>query len=87
MDLIYTLALMFIVLIGTVITYSYYLKEKKAELDSIRKNECPKCKSDEIITTDERSGGCSGTKTISFECPKCGYANTFNIESNSSCGL
>lgn len=83
---IYILLFMFIVLIGVVMTYAYYLKEKKQELQAIREGMCPKCESKDIITTDQRSGGCSGTKIISFECA-CGYTNSFAIDGQSSCGL
>ncbi len=77
---------MFIVLIGSVSVYTYYLKEKKVELDSIKRGFCPKCHQKSIELTDQRSGGCSGPKILSFECIECGYTNSFAVENDGSCG-
>lgn len=82
----YLLAFMLIILAGSVFVYVYYLKEKKEQLDSIKRGFCPKCKQDAIELTDQRSGGCSGPKILSFECLSCGYANSFAVENDSSCG-
>ncbi|SFV70853.1 hypothetical protein MNB_SV-13-1691 [hydrothermal vent metagenome] len=82
----YLLAFMLIVLIGSVIVYVYYLKEKKEELDSIRRGFCPKCKQDSIEQTDQRSSGCSGPKILTFECLTCGYVNSFAVNAGDSCG-
>lgn len=82
----YLLAFMLIILTGSVLVYMYYLKEKKEQLDSIRRGACPKCKLKTIELSDQRSGGCSGPKILSFECPECGYTNSFSVENNSSCG-
>jgi len=78
---------MLIILIGSVVVYTYYLKEKKDELDSIKRGFCPSChhqSSIEII--DERSTGCGSPKMVTFECSTCGYINVFNI-SGGSCGI
>ena len=77
---------MLIVLIGSVSVYAYYLKEKKVELDSIKRGFCPKCHQKSIELTDQRSGGCSGPKILSFECIECGYTNSFAVENDGSCG-
>ncbi len=77
---------MLIVLIGSVSVYTYYLKEKKVELDSIKRGFCPKCHQKSIELTDQRSGGCSGPKILSFECIECGYTNSFAVENDGSCG-
>lgn len=82
----YLLAFMLIILIGSILTYVYYLKEKKEQLDSIKRGFCPKCKQKTIELSDQRSGGCSGPKILSFECLECGYVNSFAVENNSSCG-
>lgn len=82
----YLLAFLFIVLVGSVLVYIYYLKEKKEQLDSIRRGFCPVCKQDNIELTDQRSGGCSGPKIMSFECLSCGYANSFAVQASDSCG-
>lgn len=83
----YLLAFMIILLVGSVLVYVYYLKEKKEELDSIRRGFCPKCKQDSIELSDQRSGGCSGPKLLSFECLSCGYTNSFAVDSSEdTCG-
>lgn len=82
----YLLAFMLIILIGSILTYVYYLKEKKEQLDSIKRGFCPKCKQKTIELSDQRSGGCSGPKILSFECLECGYVNSFAVKNNSSCG-
>jgi len=78
---------MLIVLTGSVLVYVYYLKEKKEQLDSIKRGFCPKCKQKTIELSDQRSGGCSGPKILSFECLECGYTNSFSVQNNSSCGI
>jgi RNase P subunit RPR2 len=70
---------------GSVVGYAYYLKEKKEQLDSIKRGFCPQCHQKSIEISDERGGGC-GPKLISFECKECGYQNSFSVE-NGSCGL
>jgi RNase P subunit RPR2 len=84
---IYLLAFLLIVLIGSVLVSIYYLKEKKEELDSIRRGYCPKCKQNAVVMTDQRSAGCSSPKIVSFECIHCGYTNSFSVNrSDSVCG-
>ena len=83
---IYLLLFLLIVLIGSVTVYIFYLKEKKEELDAIRRGFCPKCHQDTIILTDQRSGGCSGPKIITYECDSCGYHNSFSVENSGGCG-
>jgi len=83
----YLLAFMLIILVGSVLVYIYYLKEKKEQLDSIRRGFCPQCKQADIELTDKRSGGCSGPQMLTFECLSCGYVNSFAVDnSDSSCG-
>jgi len=82
---IYLLAFLLIILIGSVLVYVYYLKEKKEHLDSIRRGFCPQCKQDDIELTDQRSGGCSGPQMLTFECLSCGYINSFAVDSSDSC--
>jgi RNase P subunit RPR2 len=81
----YLLAFLLIVLIGSVLVYIYYLKEKKEQLESIKRGFCPRCKQDSIELTDQRAGGCSGPQLLSYACPSCGYANSFAIDSTDSC--
>ena len=82
----YLLAFMLIILVGSVLVYIYYLKEKKEQLDSIRRGFCPQCKQKSIELTDQRSGGCSGPQILSFVCLECGYSNSFAVENGGSCG-
>ena len=81
----YLLAFMLIILIGSVLVYAYYLKEKKEQLESIQRGFCPRCKQDAIELTDQRSSGCSGPQMMSFECLACGYANSFAVQNPNSC--
>ena len=80
MDTLYVILFMLIILIGSVMGYIYYLKEKKAQLDAIKRGFCPSCKQNTIEITDQRSSGCCGPKIITFECNSCGYTNTFSID-------
>jgi len=80
----YLFAFMIILLVGSVLVYVYYLKEKKEQLDSIRRGFCPQCKQDSIELSDQRSGGCSGPKQLTFECLSCGYVNSFSVDSSDS---
>jgi len=88
---IYLLLFLLIVLAGSVTVYVYYLKEKKAELDAVRRGVCPKCRQNTIFVSDARSHGCSGTKTVHIVCEACGYENSFTIRSGrcggGSCGV
>lgn len=83
---IYLLAFMLILFVGSIIVYIYYLKEKKEQLDSIKRGFCPKCKQASIELTDQRSGGCSGPQMMIFECLECGYINSFAVQNPNSCG-
>jgi hypothetical protein len=85
-DTIYLLLFLIIVLAGSVFTYIYYLKEKKEQLDSIKRGFCPRCKQNSIEMTDQRSGGCGGPKILTFECSECGYHNSFSVENDGGCG-
>lgn len=82
----YLLAFMLIILIGSVLVYIYYLKEKKEQLDSIKRGFCPKCKKESIELSDQRSGGCSGPKILSFVCTSCEYTNSFAVQNSNNCG-
>jgi len=86
MDMLYLLLFLLIILAGSVFTYTYYLKEKKEQLDSIKRGFCPRCHQKSMELTDQRSGGCSGPKIVTFECTECGYTNSFSIENNGGCG-
>jgi len=77
---------MFIILFGSVFVYIYYLKDKKEQLDAIKRGFCPKCHQKSIELTDQRSSGCSGPKILSYECLECGYVNSFAVQNGGSCG-
>lgn len=77
---IYLISFLLIIFIGSIVTYIYYLKDKKMQLDSINRGFCPKCKTKNIELIDERSTGCSGPKMVMFECLDCGYVNSFAIQ-------
>jgi RNase P subunit RPR2 len=77
---------MLIILVGSVLGYVYYLKEKKEQLDAIKRGFCPSCHQKSINITDQRSAGCCGPKIVTFECTNCGYENSFSIEGG-SCGI
>ena len=81
----YLLAFILILLTGSVLVYIYYLKEKKEQLDYIRRGFCPHCKQDNIELIDQRSSGCSGPTLMSFECLNCGYTNSFSVQNPDSC--
>jgi len=76
---------MLIILFGAVFVYIYYLKEKKEQLDAIKRGFCPKCHQKSIELTDKRSSGCSGPQMLSFECIECGYHNNFAVQNSGSC--
>jgi len=83
---IYLLAFLFIVLVGSVTVYIYYLKEKHAHLDTIERGFCPRCRQDGIVLTDKRSAGSCGTKLVTYECETCGYTNSFSVDESCSGG-
>lgn len=87
MDTVYLILFLLIILGGSVAGYAYYLKEKKEQLDTIRRGFCPSCKQNTIELTDKRSGGCSGSQILTFECTSCGYTNTFSVTGGGSCGI
>ena len=82
---IYLLAFMLIILVGSILVYIYYLKEKKEQLSSIRRGFCPRCKQKSIELTDQRSGGCSSPQILSFKCLECDYINSFAVDNFDSC--
>lgn len=81
----YLLAFMLIIFIGSIVVYIYYLKEKKDELETIRRGYCPQCKQNSIELTDQRSGGCSGPQILTFKCFSCDYINSFAVNNSDSC--
>jgi RNase P subunit RPR2 len=82
----YLLFFLLIVSIGIVISYIYFMKEKKANLMAIEQGVCPKCHKPTIEIIDQRSTGCSGPKMITFECKECKYHSVYHISDANSCG-
>jgi len=83
---IYLLTFLFIILVGSVTVYIYYLKEKHAHLHTIERGFCPKCRHNTIVMTDKRAAGSCGTKLYTYECETCGYTNSFSIDESCSGG-
>jgi len=75
--------LLLFILIGTIVGYAYYLKDKNSELAKIEQGFCPKCKHKTIELVDVRGSGCS-PKIMTFYCDSCGYENSFTKPSNCS---
>ena len=79
----YLLFFLLIIIIGIVVSYVYFMKEKKASLHAIEQGICPKCHQESMELTDQRSTGCGGPKMLTFECQNCNYVNTFNVNGGS----
>ena len=81
----YLLFFLLIVSVGLIVSYIYFMKEKKAQLMAIEQGICPKCHKPTIEIIDQRSTGCSGPKMFTFECKECKYTSTFHISSGGGC--
>jgi len=81
----YLLFFLLIVIIGLIISYIYFMREKKENLQAIQEGICPKCHEKAMELIDQRSTGCSAPKMLTFECQACGYVNTFNVNLNGNC--
>ncbi len=79
----YLVAFLLIVIIGLIVSYIYFMKEKKEKLLAITNGICPKCHKATVEIIDQRGGGCSGTKMVTFECRECKYRDIFNIDGGS----
>ena len=77
----YLLFFLLIIIVGLVVSYIYFMREKKANLQAIEQGICPKCHEKSMELIDQRSTGCSGPKMLTFECQACKYVNTFHVES------
>ena len=88
----YLLFFLLIIIIGSVVSYIYFMKEKKANLQTIQQGICPKCHKDSMELIDQRDTRCGGPKLLTFECKNCDYVNTFNVNigggcSSGNCGI
>jgi len=79
----YLLFFLLIVLIGLVVSYIYFMKEKKANLRAIEQGICPKCQQVTMDLIDQRSTGCGGPKLMTFECNHCKYIGSFHVNGGS----
>ena len=79
----YLLFFLLIVIIGLVISYIYFMREKKENLRAIQEGICPKCHKEGMELIDQRSTGCSGPKMLTFECKECKYVGTFHVNGGS----
>ena len=79
----YLLTFLLITIIGLIISYIYFMRDKREKLLAITKGICPKCHKPTVNMVDHRGGGCSGTKMVTFECRKCKYIDTFHIDGSS----
>jgi len=77
----YLLFFLLIVIVGLVVSYIYFMREKKANLLAIEQGICPKCEQLAMELIDQRSTGCSGPKMLTFECKNCKYVGTFHVNS------
>jgi len=86
----YLLFFLLIVSIGLIVSYIYFMKEKKANLLAIQQGICPKCKEKSMELIDQRTTGCGGPKMLTFECQSCKYVGIFHVDgggcSSGSCG-
>jgi hypothetical protein len=79
----YLLFFLVLVSVGIIISYVYFMKEKKKNLSIVEQGICPKCHKESMELIDQRGGGCSGTKMLTFKCQSCHYVNTFNVDGGS----
>ncbi|WP_041353993.1 hypothetical protein [Nitratiruptor sp. SB155-2] len=69
--------------VGAAITVYYlFLRQKSKRLTLIEQGICPECKEASIEIKRNKSGGCSGTNSVLFECDACGYQEEFHIASS-----
>jgi len=79
----YLLFFLLIIIIGSVVSYIYFMQEKKANLKAIEQGICPKCEQPNMLLIDQRSTGCGGPKLLTFECEKCEYVASFHVNGGS----
>jgi len=83
----YLLFFLLIVIVGLIVSYIYFMKDKKDQLMAIEQGICPKCHQHTMQIIDQRSTGCSGPKMVTFECSahECKYTTVFNINGGGGC--
>jgi len=60
----YLLFFLLIIIVGLVVSYIYFMKDKSDQLRAIQEGICPKCHQESMELVDQRSTGCSGPKMI-----------------------
>jgi predicted nucleic-acid-binding Zn-ribbon protein len=73
------------VLVGVVLGYGFYLREKDVNYMKVEQGICPKCKTESVELVDMRGSGCS-PKILTFRCSRCGYEDIFT-QKNSGCSI
>jgi len=81
----YLLFFLLIVIVGLIMSYIYFMKEKRIHLQTIEQGICPKCDQPTMELIDQRRTGCSGPKMLTFECQHCNYTTVFNINGGGGC--
>ena len=76
-----------LVVVGGILwAYVSYISEKGDKLEGIENGICPKCHHESMLLKDQKGGGCSGTKMVTYICERCDYSDSFNIDSSCSSG-
>jgi len=86
----YTFVVLMILIFLGALAYYLFLKEKGKKLLKIQQGVCPECGKESIEVRRAKDGGCSGTTSVLYQCPLCGYKEEFNISSScggGSCGI
>jgi hypothetical protein len=80
----YLLIFLLLIITATIISFTLFAREKREKLRLIEERICPNCHSQSMELIDQRGGGCSSAKMVTFECRECKYSIVYNL--NSSCG-
>lgn len=75
----YLLFFLVFISMAIIISYIYFMKEKKKNLAIVEQGICPKCHKESMELVDQRSTGCSGPKMLTYSCQSCKYTTVFNV--------
>ena len=81
----YLLFFLLIIIVGLVVSYIYFMRDKSEQLRAIQEGICPKCHQESMELIDQRSTGCSGPRMLTFECRECNYVSTFHVNAQGGC--
>jgi RNase P subunit RPR2 len=79
----YLFIFLILIITATVVSFILFAREKREKLKMIENRICPNCHKMAIELVDQRGGGCSSAKMVTFECRECKYSIVYNL--NSSC--